>query len=177
MSYSAMAWMCVAISVLLRLMPHPHNMAPIVAIGLFCGATLPKRWAVWTALAAMALSDAILGWLPVHLFGWAAVALSSCIGFSLRSNRGYARIAGASWIGSTLFFLISNFGVWALGCGPGWYPPTPGGLATCYVVGLPFYRNAVIGDWLYSFVLFGGFELFLQWKLHRSAIPVSLRPR
>ena len=45
----------------LRVLPHPANFAPVAAIALFGGAALPRRLAVWTPLAAMILSDAIIG--------------------------------------------------------------------------------------------------------------------
>ena len=72
----------------------------------------------------------------------------------------------ASVAGSTLFFFISNFGVWLLGCGQGWYPATMNGLAHCFAAGIPFYRNSLAGDLVYTAVLFGSFELF-TWRIQR----------
>jgi hypothetical protein len=50
---------------------------------------------------------------------------------------------------------VSNFGVW---WSAGMYPPTAGGLADCYVAGLPFFRNTLAGDAIYTALLFGVFE-------------------
>ncbi len=164
----------VLVSVALRLLPHPWNMSPVVGISLFCGAMLPKRWALIVPLLAIAAGDLALGWLPVHLFGWAAVALSALIGFALRGRRSALKVAGASLAGSTLFFLLSNFGVWALGCNPGWYPPTLSGLTACYWAGIPFYRNMLFGDLAYSVMLFGSFALFTRWTLRRQATVLAV---
>jgi len=53
---------------------------------------------------------------------------------------------------SIIFFLLSNFGVWA---STGAYPINFAGLMTCYAAGLPFLLNQVLGDLFYSLVLFG----------------------
>ncbi|MCM8811884.1 MAG: hypothetical protein NC910_02385 [Candidatus Omnitrophica bacterium] len=163
----------VFMAVILRVMPHIPNIAPVIGIGLFCGATLPKRWAPLAAVSAMAAGDLLLGWIPEHLFGWAAVALSAGIGFLLRKRRTVAGVVGCSALASTLFFLLSNFGVWLFGCGKGYYPADAGGLAACYAAGIPFYRNGLIGDVLYTAILFGGYELLNRWITHRSAAAVA----
>ncbi|MBI2443285.1 MAG: hypothetical protein HYV40_05260 [Candidatus Levybacteria bacterium] len=58
---------------------------------------------------------------------------------------------------SVLFFLITNFGVWLMGT---LYSRTLEGLLQSYIMGLPFFRNTLIGDFLYVGVLFGGYALF-----------------
>jgi hypothetical protein len=50
---------------------------------------------------------------------------------------------------SIIFFLLSNFGVWA---STGVYPINLAGLLTCYLAGLPFLLNQVFGDLFYSLV-------------------------
>lgn len=161
-------WVMGAVCVVLRLLPHPPNVAPAVGIGLFCGAVLARRHSLWVPVAVMALGDAALGFQWVHLFGWAAILASALIGWGLKDRRRPARVAVASVAGSTVFFLLSNFGVWLLGCVPGWYPATFPGLLACYAAGLPFYRNSLGGDLLYAGILFGTYELFLRRAGRRS---------
>ena len=50
-----------------------------------------------------------------------------------------------------IFFLLSNFGVWA---STGAYPVNFGGLISCYAAGLPFLLNQTLGDLFYSLSLF-----------------------
>ena len=58
---------------------------------------------------------------------------------------------------STVFFVITNFGVWAVG---GLYPRTVLGLTECFVAALPFFGNQMAGDILFTGVLFAlWFEL------------------
>lgn len=65
-------------------------------------------------------------------------------------------IAGAALASSVLFFVLTNFGVWALGS---WYPKTWEGLVACYVGAIPFFYNTLVGDAVYTTVLFGGLAL------------------
>ena len=167
-------WFLVVFSVLLRFLPHGWNISPVVAIGLFCGAYLPLRWALVIPLISMTAGDILLGWVPINLFGETAILLSVLIGSSLRNKRSVWRIIGASVAGSTLFFFISNFGVWFLGCSPGWYPPTMTGLLHCYAAGIPFYRNTMMGDLLYTGSLFGTFELLTRGIFRRSQVKVAV---
>jgi len=77
--------------------------------------------------------------------------------------------AGAALAGSVLFFLITNFGVWWF---QSLYPHTLDGLIACYVAAIPFFRNTLLGDLLYTAVLFGGFAL-LEMRFSALRAPVT----
>jgi hypothetical protein len=140
-----------------RLIPHPFNFAPIGALALFGGAQFAdKRAAFLVPGAAMLLSDLCIG-LYAHMeWVYCSFALIVCIGFWLRSRRSVRRIAGASLLASSLFFLISNFGVWLH---DGLYPKSFAGLLACYVAAIPFFGNTLLGDGFYTLALFGGLAL------------------
>ena len=142
---------------MLRLAPHPANVSPIAAMGLFGGAYLSRRGAGFIApIAALLVSDLVLG-LYAHMeVVYAALALSVCLGWLLRHNRSPLRVAGAALASSVLFFLITNLGVWALGT---LYPHSSAGLAACFIAALPFFQNTIAGDLVFSGLLFGGFAL------------------
>jgi hypothetical protein len=140
-----------------RLIPHPPNMASVAAIALFGGATISdKRAAFLVPLAALLLSDMVLGFYRHMEVVYVAFALIVAIGIWLQKHRALLPIAAATLASSLLFFLITNFGVWAF---EAMYPKTLAGLFACYVAALPFLRNTLQGDVLYSLVLFGGFAL------------------
>src|SRR5216683_6611776 len=140
-----------------RLIPHPPNMASITAVALFAGAYLTdKRLAFIVPLAALILSDLILGFYSHMEIVYGSFALVVCMGFLLQKNRSALRVAGAAFISSILFFVFTNFGVWAFGS---LYPKTVEGLIACYVAAIPFFQNTLLGDALYTAVLFGGFAL------------------
>ena len=140
-----------------RLIPHPPNMTSVSAVALFGGAYLcDRRMAFLVPLASLFLGDLVLGFYQGMAVTYSSFALIVCIGLWLQSNRSVPRIAGAALASSVLFFLTSNFGVWALGS---LYPKTTEGLLACYVAAIPFFWNTMLGDLLYTVLLFGGFSL------------------
>src|SRR5205085_4079504 len=140
-----------------HLIPHPPNMASIAAVALFGGAYLSdKRLAFLVPLAALFLSDLVLGLYGHMEIVYGSFALVVCVGLLLRKRRSPLRIAGAALASSMLFFINTNFGVWAFGS---LYPKTAAGLLTCYVAAIPFFQNTLAGDALYTAVLFSGFAL------------------
>ena len=153
-----------------RLLPHPPNFAPVAAIGLFAGATLDKRAAWLVPFAALVISDAFLGfYLPIAMFmnylGFAACLLVGAA--LLKQQRGIGRIAAASVTSALAFFVLSNLGMWL----SGYYPRTGAGLVECYTAAIPFFRNTLVSDLLFSGALFGGYALLkaVAARLRRSA--------
>lgn len=140
-----------------RLLPHPPNMTSVAAVALFGGAYFSdRRLAFLVPLAALFLSDLFLGFYGHMEVQYLSFALIVCIGLWLEKDRSVFKIAAAALAGSVLFFLLTNFGVWAFGS---LYPRTLGGLMDCYIAAIPFFRNTLQGDMLYTAILFGGFAL------------------
>lgn len=140
-----------------RLLPHPPNMTSVAGIALFGGAMLSdKRLAFVVTLGALFLSDLLLGFHNQMPAVYGSFALVVCLGLWLQSRRSPFTIAGAAVASSILFFIVVDFGIWAMG---DMYPRTLAGLIACYTAALPFLRNQMMGDLLYTAVLFGGFAL------------------
>ncbi|MDP3057317.1 MAG: hypothetical protein Q8N37_02235 [bacterium] len=55
-------------------------------------------------------------------------------------------LAGVGIISSVFFFLYTNFGWWLVS---GMYPHTLDGLIQCYIMGLPFFKNNLIGNLIF----------------------------
>ena len=156
------------LAALSRVMPHPPNFSPIEAVALFGGAYFAKRhWALLVPLAAMFLSDMLLGLLrgglyfdyfasAGYLLVYACILLSTLLGFGLRGKVTGSRVLAYSLAGSMLFFVVTNFGAWL---SDPLYPKTAAGLGAAYVAGLPFFQWTVLGTLFYAALLFGGFEL------------------
>ena len=99
-----------------RLLPHPPNMASVSAVALFGGAYFTdRRMAFLVPLAALLLSDFVLGFYRHMEVVYLTFAAIVGIGLWLRSNRSVPRVAGAAVASSLLFFLTTNFDVWAFG--------------------------------------------------------------
>ncbi len=131
-----------------RLLPHPPNFTAVLAVAMFAGALYARPYsALLVPWLAMAASDLVLGW---HATLWAvylAVALSvGCGRWMLeRFHTSGLLVAGIS--SSALFFITTNFAVWAHG---ELYPPTVAGLLACYIAAIPFFHHTLLSTLLYG---------------------------
>ncbi len=149
------------------------NVSPITAVALFSGAYLADRkLALMIPLLAMLLGDLVLGLHMTMIFVYASFALIVGLGVWLSQRLCGQLVIAASLIASLSFFIITNFGVWLLG---GLYPMTAAGLLECYVVAIPFLQMTLMGDLLFTAVIFGLFMALEQWLpgLRRPASQAS----
>lgn len=154
-----------------RLIPHYPNFTAVGAISLFASAFAGRRTvAIIIPCLVMVFSDMILNNLIYArlypddyknfvflyrgaLWSYAGLGLVVIYGSTLfRNGVDLSKVFFGAMGASVIFFLLSNFGVWA---STGAYPVNFLGLMTCYVAGLPFLLNQVFGDLFYSLVLFG----------------------
>jgi len=151
-----LAYLFILLGIVFRLIPHLPNATPVAAIALFGGTYLDKRAALVVPLMIMIASDAVLGLHSLIFFTWGAFLLTGVIGLWLKDHKSAPNVIGATITSSLIFYMITNFGVWAV---PGsWYPHSFQGLVNCYVMGLPFLRYTLLGDLVYVGILFGAFE-------------------
>jgi hypothetical protein len=137
----------------MRILPHEANIAPVAAIALFSGAYLDKKIGPWVPLLIMMVSDLIIGLHGMVLYTWGAFFIIGCMGIWLKERRTPVNIFGAAVFSSILFFTLTNFGVWI-----NWYPHTVAGITDCYVKAIPFFRNSLISNIIFSLVFFGIYE-------------------
>ncbi len=139
----------VLIAALTRLVPHPPNFAPITAMSLFAGAYFTrKQLAFIVPFLAMLISDLFLGFYTISIFVYLSFAVITWMG--QQKNRVTPKLV---LLGSVLFFLISNLGVWLF-----YYPKTIDGLVTCFALAIPFFATSLLGDIFYSMILVFGFS-------------------
>jgi len=145
----------IIIGILLRFVPHTANFTPIAAIAIFSGVYLNRKQALIVPILIMVASDIFLGMHNVVFFTWGSFVLATILGLRAKKNKNLLGIAFTGIVSSALFYLITNFGVWAMG----WYPQNAKGLLNCYILGLPFLRDFTSATLLYSAVFFGAYEL------------------
>ena len=148
-----------------RFLPHPPNVACVGALGLLAGCYVSSYRAYLFPLIALFISDLageITGFPGLGFYNPVAMACvyggmmaSVFVGRQLTNRVSPVRVAGGSLMVSTLFFLVSNFGVW-LG---GWYPASASGLLACYVNAIPFYGFTIAGDLAFTAILFTAWNL------------------
>jgi hypothetical protein len=167
MEVSKRLWIgMVVLAACARLLPHPWNFTPMIAMALFAGSHARKTViAALVTLSALVLSDAILGFDSGFWYIYAASLVPVLLGRLIRNKPGVAPIAAAALVSSLSFFAITNFMVWAMGR---LYPHTAAGLAASFVAGIPFYQNQVLGDAFFTVAIFGGYAL-----LSRAFRPVA----
>lgn len=166
----------IASAVIMRLVPHIPNFAPLAAGAMFAAAFLPKKYILIIPLAAVTISDYLLLYIspfgnPIFNFSqiqpisalfngttayvWGSFMLCGVLGLLLRKKQNPLRVVGVSMASSIQFFLITNFGVWAAGA----YARDISGLGASYIAGLPFLRWTMLGDLFYAACFFGIYAL------------------
>jgi len=141
-----------------RVIPHPDNFTPLMAVALFGGATLSTRWAYAVPLAALVASDLFLGQAfdAMSAVVYACFVASVGLGHWLGRHRTWTRTGVAALGASLLFYLVTNFAGWLLP--HGLYPHTLQGLLQTYVMGIPFFGNSIAGDLFWTALLFGLYD-------------------
>jgi len=162
-----MAYLFVILGVLSRLIPHPANFTPILAIALFGGTYLNKKTALWVPLVALIISDLFLGTYSIVLmaFVYLSTLASGLLGLWLRNHKNVLNVAGTSLLSAIIFFFVSNLGVWIQ---PSGHPNTWTGLTECYVMALPFLKNTIASNLIYTAIFFGAYELSVSWLRKRQ---------
>jgi len=151
-----LSYVLIIFAVVMRLVPHVPDVTPLTGLALFCGAYLKRSQAIWVPLTALACSDLFLPTesISTRLSVYGSFALIGLIGWWLRSKKSISRIIMASIGGSTLFYLVTNF---AYLYPTNMYPHSLAGISASYIMALPFFRNALVGDLIYTGFLFGAY--------------------
>ncbi|MEX0668648.1 MAG: DUF6580 family putative transport protein [Candidatus Saccharimonadales bacterium] len=153
-----LALVLIAIGVSGRLLPHLWNFTPIIAIALFAGVYMGKKYAVFLPLTIMLIGDIFIGFdhLAITISIYGSIALAGLLAYGLRRYKSFRVVAGITVASSIMFFLITNAAVWVFSP---LYTPNFSGLMQSYVMGIPFFRNSLIGNLFYTGILFGVYEL------------------
>lgn len=156
-----------------RVFPHPPNFTAIGAMAIFGGSIIrDKKSALLLPLAALLLSDVCLqmftemkGFYGItQFFVYAAFLIITALA-TFMHKRSVASIALAAVWSGAIFFVLSNFGVWA---SSSFYPKSLAGLGACYAAAIPFYKNEFFGNFIlnsimsnifYSALLFGFYTI------------------
>ena len=135
------------ILVLSRIIPHPPNFTPILA-GIIFLPFIKKdlTFSVIVPLAAMLISDLIIGMHSLMLWTYGSIMFLSCLTYYFNQDN-ILRIGSLAVITPMIFFLVSNFGVWITGS---YYARDISGLMECYFNAIPFYASSAISCMLFT---------------------------
>jgi hypothetical protein len=139
-----------------RWIPHPPNFTAIGAVAVLGGIAYSSRlWALLVPVLALLTSDLVLGFHSTMVWVYGAVMVVSLIAPLVLERVNAFRLGGMAVLSTALFFLITNFGVWATGS---LYPMTAEGLLMSYVAAIPFSLNQLLADFFFIPVAVVSFE-------------------
>jgi len=138
-----------------RLIPHPPNFTPIIAVAIISGYFFKNfNLSVLTLFAAMLISDLFIGFYENIIFVYASLLLITFIFHKISNKINFKNLFIYGFVGSVIFFVVSNFGVWALGS-PGVYDiayeKSLSGLIQCYILAIPFFGNTFLSTLIFSY--------------------------
>jgi len=133
-----------------RLIPHPHNFTPILAVGIFAGFYFKNFFlSSFVVILSMFLGDIYFGFHNTMLFTYVALMIAAGLGLLIKKFK-ITEILFSGLSSSVCFFVITNFGVWLVS---GIYEKNLVGLFESYVMAIPFFHNTLISTLIYLFVL------------------------
>ena len=114
----------------------------------------------------MFLGDLYLGLHNTMFFTYTSLSVAVLIGMIIKHFK-IKEILFSGLISSLSFFVITNFGVWAV---TGMYEKNFAGLLQSYTLAIPFFHNTLISTFIYliAFKLF--FEIATQKKIIKNSI-------
>lgn len=158
------AYLLLLVAVLSRVVVLPHtawlNFTAVGGALLYFGARRPWREMV-APLGILIATDYCLtvyayhypfhwqSYVPTWIWYAAAIMLGQIL---LHARANFTRVAAATLLGPTSFFVISNYAVWAESA---MYPHTLSGLVACYAAAIPFYRNDLLSTAIVLGLAFG----------------------
>ena len=163
----------IGLDIAARLQPHAPDFTPAAATALFAATLLRVRaLAILVPIAGMMLGDAMLGFYDWRVMAavYGTLALPACAACCSDRLRRPLLIVPMLLSSSLIFFLVTNFAVWAFSP---LYAANAAGLVKCYVAGLPFLRNMAEGDLFWGLVLFGGYWLLQSIRAAKGEVPAA----
>ena len=142
-----------------RLLPHPPNFTPIVAVAIMSGYFFKNiKFSFVVLLIAMLLVDVFLGFYKHMLFVYLSLFLIVFVFFKISYKINFKNLFIFGFLGSLIFYLVSNFGVWASGVlSPVTnlpYEKDLNGLISCYFLAIPFFKNTLFSTEIFSYAAF-----------------------
>jgi len=145
----------ILILVFSRLIPHPPNFTPIIAVALLSGYFFKNIYlSLGILLLSMLLADAFIGFYSNILFVYFSLLMITFIFNKISEKINFKNLFIYGFASSVIFFIISNFGVWLLES-PGVnnipYERNFNGLIQCYILAIPFFGNTLLSTLIFSY--------------------------
>ncbi len=164
----------------IKLMPHPDNFTPILGLAIFGGAMfIRKKIFLYITILSLFISDFIFNnYIHPEYFAnrsniiivadymiWVYLSIFIIIiaASYILKKFSYLKLFFTAIGGALIFFLITNFGSWM--SSPELYSRDFSGLINSYVAGIPFFRSTLISNIIFSFIVFGIYDITIKYVL------------
>ena len=133
-----------------RLIPHPWNFTPVLAMGIFSGFYF-KNFILssFIVICSMFIGDLYLGFHSTMFFTYISLIIAVALGLFVNKFK-FTEVLFTGLASSVCFFAITNFGAWLT---LEIYEKNLTGLLQSYVLAIPFFHNTLISTLLYLVVL------------------------
>jgi len=169
-----MVYILILLACFSRVITHPANFTAINAIGIFGGKYLNKKSAIFSIIFIMLFTDILIGFynLKIMLAVYISLIVSTLLGQYLKKHFNFKNLVFAIFTSSTIFFALTNLAVFFFS---GMYILNVSGLIRCFTLALPFYRNMLLGDIVYTTVVFGLYEIYKILKTKNKKLRTELK--
>ena len=171
--HTSLAIVLIVLAAISRLLPHPPNVTPIAAIAIFGSFYFSKKWMVYMIpLLTLVFSDFIINnsisrafypniegivWFsPNMIWVYTGFILIITLSKQFLIKLNIKNLFVTTILASLVFFLLTNFGSWMHF---GFYPKSIAGLLSCYIAGIPFFLNSILGNLFFVSIMFGAVYL------------------
>ena len=156
----------ILILVLARLIPHPSNFSPMLAVGIFSGFYFRQFYlGLFIVIFSMFIGDLFLGFHSTMFFTYISLAVAVLIGLYVKHFK-FTEILLSGLASSVCFFIITNFGAWLT---LEMYTKNFAGLLQSYGMAIPFFHNTLTSTFVYLFVLKLLFDLAVKKKIFKAS--------
>ena len=139
-----------------RLIPHPPNFTPLIAVAILSGHFFKNLYiSITIVLISVFLTDIILGFYPSMLILYLSLVIIVLSFHRLINYINFKNLFLYGLSGSIIFFIFSNFGVWMFG---GLYDKNINGFLECYLMAIPFFKNTVASTLLFSYATLAAYR-------------------
>ena len=151
---------------LARLIPHPYNFSPMLAVGVFSGFYFRQFYlSLFIVIFSMFIGDLFLGFHSTMFFTYIALVVAVLIGLYVKHFK-FTEILFSGLASSVCFFIITNFGAWLT---LEMYAKNFAGLLQSYAMAIPFFHNTLISTFVYLLVLKLLFDLAVKKKIFKAS--------
>jgi len=149
-----------------RLIPHPSNFTPILAVGVFAGFYFRNFiLSLFIVISSMFIGDLVIGFHSTMIFTYSSLILAVAIGLLIKKFN-FKEILFSGLSSSVVFFAVTNFGSWLT---LEMYSKNFSGLLQSYFMGIPFFHNTLISTLIYLIIL----KLLLEFSIKKKLINIS----